>query len=170
MKSFLLFLLLFPLTVTVPQPLVARPTQNWTDQEIFEKADLVVIANVISSRVTDERSTLPDIEPPVKVIGVETEFETCVVLKGPKEVSKLRLHHYKTDEEFTNGPILIEIPLGRRHTYLLFLVKESDGRYAPATGQTDPATSSVLQLRGATGPRIDSPEPAVVPRQDEGRH
>jgi len=32
--------------------------------------------------------------------------------------------------------------------YLMFLVAEPDGRHAPVTGQTDPATFSILEARG----------------------
>ena len=153
--------LLFLLALSVLQPAKARLTRGWTDHEIFERADLVVIATVLSSKDTKERATLPDIQPGVHVVGVETEFQTLAVLKGPNDIAKFRLHHYRSTEDFTNGPMLVEIPAGKHHTYLLFLLKERDGRYAPATDQTDPAEWAVFQLRGATGPRMDAPEPAV---------
>jgi hypothetical protein len=133
----------------------------WSEQEVFDKAELVVIATVLSSRDTKERVILPNIQPDNHVVGVETEFQTLAVLKGPTDIAKFRLHHYRSTEDFTNGPMLVEIPAGKRHTYLLFLIKERDGIYAPAADQTDPAVHSVLQLRGATGPRMDAPEPAV---------
>jgi hypothetical protein len=153
--------LLLLLAFSIPRPIAARFGRDWTDQEVFDKADLVVIATVVSSSDTEERHTLPNIAPPNAVIGVETEFQTWLVLKGSTNVSKFRLHHYRSSEDFTNGPMLIDIPRGKSHAYLLFLIKERDGRYAPATDQTDPAVRSVLQLRGATGPRVDTPEPAV---------
>lgn len=163
MKPFLLLLL----ALSVPEPLVARFTRDWTDQEVFDKADLVVIATVVSSSDTKERITLPEIDSRNQVIGVETEFQTSLVLKGPADFTKFRLHHYRSSEDFTNGPMLIEIPPGKHHTYLLFLIKERDGTYAPVTGQTDPTVQSVLQLRGATGSRIDEPEPAVRINQND---
>jgi hypothetical protein len=152
-------LLLFVLSVS--QPAAARLTRGWTDQEVFNKADFVVIPTALSSKDTKERATLPDIQPDNHVIGVETEFQTLAVLKGPTDIAKFRFHHYRSTEDFTNGPMLVEIPAGKHHTYLLFLIKERDGRYAPATDQTDPAEWSVLQLRGATGPRMGAPDPAV---------
>lgn len=167
MKTRILLLLL--LIFIVPQLLVARLARVWTEQEMFEKADLVVIARAVSTRDTDERSTLPDIEPPNKVIGIETEFETCVVLKGSKDITKFRFHHYKSTEDFTNGPMLVEIPPGKHPTYLLFLIKEADGRYAPASDQIDPAATSVLRVRGATGAMGAEPEPAVAPCEGENR-
>jgi hypothetical protein len=100
-------------------------------------------------------------KPAVRVSGVETEFETRLVLKGKKNITRFRLHHYKTDEEITNGPELIEIPKDGHPTYLLFLIKENDGRYAPATDQTDPAVTAVYRLRGANGVRGYGPEPQL---------
>jgi len=150
------------LTLILAQTLAARSTRDWTDQEIFAKSHLVIIARAIATKDTVERSTLPNIEPLTKVVGVETTFQTCAVLKGVSITPDVRLHYYRLDErESTNGAMLVEIPPDKPHIYLLFLIKERDGRYAPATGPTDPAAQSVLRLRGATGPRIDAPEPTV---------
>jgi hypothetical protein len=131
--------------------------QQWTYQQMFEKADLVVKAEWVSTKDTDERSTLRDTD--VKGMGVTSEFEIHFVVKGPKDVKKFELHHYKFQDEDdafrAYPPQLIRIipPVTRdgRHypgggEFLLFLIKELDGRYAPVTGQTDPAVSSVLQL------------------------
>jgi len=140
--------LLLLLTCSIPGPIVARLTYAWTYQEMFERADLVVIAGVVSSKDTEERRTLLD---DIRVIGVTTEFKSYLVLKGDKNVATFRLHHYRlqseADENIVNGPDLVRIP---KHpaTFLLFLSKEPDGRYAPVTGQTDPAGLSVLELRG----------------------
>jgi len=145
----------------ISQLLDARLVKSWSEEEIFEKADLVVIATVVSTKETQERSTLPDIQPPIEVCGMEADLETRLVFKGEKNITKFRLHYYKTDEEFTNGPWLIEIPKGEQPTYLLFLTKENDGRYAPATDQTDPAGNAVIRLRGANGVRGHGPEPQL---------
>lgn len=124
---------------------------------MLEKAELVVKAEWVSTKKTDERSTLSDTA--IEVIGVTTEFEVNFVLKGPREVKKIDLHHYKFHDEDDTfralPPQLIRImpPFNRGEhqfpgggEYLLFLTREPDGRYAPVTGQTDPAVSSVLQL------------------------
>lgn len=120
---------------------------------MFDKADLVAIATVGSSKDTAERTILPNYSPPLKVVGVVTEFESRLILKGYKKIAKFRLHHYRyqsADDEdaVANTPELVKITSDQRATFLLFLVRESDGRYAPVTGQTDPAIFSVLQLRG----------------------
>jgi hypothetical protein len=130
----------------------ARITQAWTYQEMFSKADLVVIADVVSTSETEERSALTDVEPHVAVIGVVTSFKSRLVLKGSPSLSSFRLHYYRfqieDDKLAANSPELIEIS-GKDQTFLLFLTKEPDGKYAPVTGQTDPASFSVLELKGA---------------------
>ena len=129
----------------------ARITASWTFQEMFAKADLVVIAYGISTRDTDEHTTLNDLEPHVPVVGVTSEFKTSLVLKGPRELERFQLHHYRfasaDDQLAANSPDLVR--LSERHVpFLMFLVRERDGRYAPVTGQTDSASFSVLELRG----------------------
>jgi len=43
----------------LPGALVARPMEEATYQEMFNKADLVLIARPLSTNDTDERTTLP---------------------------------------------------------------------------------------------------------------
>jgi hypothetical protein len=149
-KTFFSLVLLLGIT----QLLSARLTHNWSYQEMFDKSDLVVIAMVVSSKDTDERITLPDYSPPLAVVGVVTEFQTCIILKGTKDIKKFQLHHYRYQSEHdesavANTPELIKTKPGVHQGFLLFLAKESGGRYVPVTGQTDPAILSVLDLRGA---------------------
>ena len=129
-----------------------RITAAWTYQQMYDKADLVVIAYGVSTRDTAERTTLSDLEPHVPVIGVVSEFKTSLVLKGPRGTGTFQLHHYRFasahDQLAANSPDLIR--LSEAHwPFLMFLVKEPDGRYAPVTGQTDPALHSVVELKGA---------------------
>jgi len=77
------------------QPLIARVVRPWTYQEIFDKSDLIVIATFVSTKDTGEHSILRDVTLPVKVVGVTTEFETALVLKGPKNISRFQLHHFR---------------------------------------------------------------------------
>jgi hypothetical protein len=75
------------------------------------------------------------------VYTVETKFAISAVLKGDKEMKEFILHHY-----LPGSPLSVvrdAISLGsfdptKKRTFLLFLVRESDGRYAPTRGQTDP--------------------------------
>jgi hypothetical protein len=127
------------------------PTEGESYQEMFDKADLVVIATALATKETAEQSKLLGT---VNVVGVETEFRTRLTLKGAKEVRKFVLHHYREadDQSIANGPALIHIPPGRHPDFLMFLVREKAGRYAPVTGQTDPILFSVLELRSGVTP------------------
>src|SRR5438105_3197359 len=70
---------------------LARLMEGNSYREMFDKADLVVIARAISARDTPERQTILG----VPVIGVNTEFEARLVLKGDATVRKFVLHHYR---------------------------------------------------------------------------
>ena len=129
-----------------------RITAAWTYQQMYDKADLVVIAYAVSTKDTAERTTLNDLEPHVPVIGVLSEFKTSLVLKGPRDTATFQLHHYRFasphDQLAANSPDLVRF--SEAHLpFLMFLLKEPDGRYAPLTGQTDPASHSVIELKGA---------------------
>lgn len=126
----------------------ARITKGWRYQEMFDKADLVVIARRVTSNDTDERSTILT----HAVIGVLTDFNTYLVLKGDKTIKTFQLHHYRLASDsdkvtIANGPNLIAFDW-EHPSFLLFLTKQPDGRYAPVSGQEDSADFSVLELRG----------------------
>ena len=131
-------------------PANARNVEQWSYEDLFTKSDFVVIAEPASkTRDTRERNVLTyNISPGVAVIGVTTEFESLLVLKGPKR-KKFVLHHYRLapfDGVMLNGPGLISFnPEPLPPSFLMFLVRESDGRYAPVAQQTDLFTS-VKQL------------------------
>lgn len=135
------------LILTLTDPLSARfGSEAMTYQEMFDKADLVVIATALATKDTNEQTKLLD---RVQVIGVETEFATRATLKGTKNVRRFLLHHFRElEDRFTeDGPHLIYITPGRHPDFLMFLIKEKDGRYAPVTGQIDPASFSMLELK-----------------------
>jgi len=145
MKKLILFTLL-----ALPWPLTGRLVKESTFQEMFAKSDLVVIGTPVATFQTAEHTTLPDLSPPVAVSGLNTEFQVRLVLKGDQKMKKFVLHHYKLEHEesMINGPELVSFDsqIWGPH-YLLFLRKEPDGRYAPLTGQTDPALYSIIQLQ-----------------------
>jgi hypothetical protein len=120
----------------------------WTYEELFSKSDFVVIAQPISAtHDTDERTTQPELDPSVPAIGVVTDFQTLLVLKGKKQ-NRFVLHHYRlpqSDVAIINGPVLVKFNPGH-HEYLFFLVRERDGRFAPVAGQAHPGVFSVKQL------------------------
>ena len=140
------------LSILAVQRLSARLMQVWPYEDLFAKSDFVVIAKPLTAtRDTKERSTLRDIQPSEPVIGVVTDFQTLLVIKGSKR-DRFTLHHYRLPESnvaIINGPDLVTFdPMKDHKPYLLFLVREADGRFAPVAGQTDPRDISVQELSG----------------------
>jgi hypothetical protein len=136
----------------------------WSYKDLFAKSDFVVIASPLTRpRDTSERMTLQRISPPVSVIGVGTEFKTLLVLKGSKR-QRFVLHHYRESRKpdpnkvILGGPDLLHFEglkdssgsVFSSKRYLLFLVREADGRFAPVSGQQDPRGISVQELGGVT--------------------
>jgi hypothetical protein len=143
-----LFLLMLSLVATLRAGLMYA----WSYQEMFDRANLVVIAKPLWSKDTDERSKLPGVGENVPLIGVNTGFEVRVVLKGDKQLKDFTLHYYRlADPEVAiiNGPVLVEFDTKKPRAYLMFLIKEPDGKYAPATDQTDPGAFSIIKLESS---------------------
>jgi hypothetical protein len=130
-------------------------------QEMFEKSDLVVIATA-KNKTTDtkEQAFLQNIvqqdadgkQSKIKSIGVETVFAVSTVLKGDKKTRLFTLHHYREAQAsgvVEGGPALVffdpSVP-SQQSSYLLFLVRETDGRFAPTGGQTDPGDKAINPL------------------------
>ena len=113
------------------------------------------------SKTTDtkEQAFLPGIwqqdnngrQSRVESIGVETVFAVSAVLKGDKATKQFTLHHYREAKGglFLDGPALVSFDpsdMRKRSCFLLFLVREPDGRYAPTGGQTDPGYKAINSL------------------------
>lgn len=144
----------------MPKPLQARETIVLSYQEMLEKSDLVVIATP-KTKTTDtkEQAFLSGIwlqdkdgkRSKIESIGVQTVFAVSVVLKGDQTTKQFVLHHYR---EAQIRPALDEAflvsfdpsDLAQRSSYLLFLVREPDGRFAPTGGQTDPGYKAISRL------------------------
>jgi hypothetical protein len=144
----------------------------WTYEALTTKSDLVVIAVPVESKDTDERVDLPGIrlvrpenkEKAMPAIGVDTQFEVLVVMKGRKRIGQLTLHHYRLARSerlpgaagpnqiiqvsVGSGPDLVSFDAKQHRAFLMFLVREKDGRYAPTSGQTDPGMYSIHPLSG----------------------
>lgn len=126
----------------------ARRIEIWSYQKLHDKSDLVAIATpAATSDTTERRKDISGLAQ--SAVGVETRFTVSAVLKGDKEIQTLVLHHYRDDGVLIpNGPSLVSFDPERKRTYLLFLVRENDGRYAPTFGQIDPAVCGISVLEG----------------------
>jgi hypothetical protein len=132
----------------------ARVVHIWSYQELIEKSDLVVIATPTVNNDTREHIDLPDFDGQ-RVIGVETRFAVSAVLKGDKTLKDIVLHHYRPNPDgvmVPNGPSFVHFAISDklsilRKTYILFLHRETNGRYAPVVGQADPGLG-VKELAG----------------------
>ena len=153
--KFATILLLF-----IPGPAQAREILVPSYQEMLAKSDLVVIANPISkTKDTTEEDFLPGIflqekdgkRSRIQAIGVETKFAVLAVLKGDATIKQFTLHHYREAQPSLalNGPSLVSFDpsnMSKRSSYLLFLVREPDGRFAPIGGQTDPGMKAIISI------------------------
>jgi len=167
----------FTVLLTVAVALLAhgRPFRAWSFQELTDQADLVVIAKPISTTNTTEHSVLPNTgSPGVRVVGVNTEFEVLVALKGDKSLKTLVLHHCRLanpEEHLVNGPSLVSFDPKQPNRFLLFLHKDPDGRYSPVSGQTDASSVSVYKLEGPHGePPSHAGSPLCCRRPEAKRH
>lgn len=128
----------------------ARQMRSWTWQELFDQSDLVVIGRPVSTSDTNETAMLPGVFPKIDVVGLSTGFDVNLVMKGAKETKKIVFHHYRLRENvpMLDGPNLAAFDPKQMVSYLLFLKREEDGRYAPVSGQTDPAYYSIVKVDG----------------------
>ncbi|HUD46219.1 MAG TPA: hypothetical protein VMR33_05290, partial [Candidatus Baltobacteraceae bacterium] len=153
MKTMRLFVFSASLLIVSASIAAARGVRIWSYQDLLDKSDLVVIATPTANNDTMERN-LPGFESQ-PVIGVDTRFAVSAVIKGDKALKDFVLHYYRPGPGgmvVPNGPTFVyfvvsEKPSVRRRTYILFLHREADGRYAPVVGQTDPGLG-VMELGG----------------------
>jgi len=150
------------LGVAIPQPAQARLVSWLSYRELLAKSDLVVIANPLDKTAdTEERSVLPGIsqqhedgtQSKIESVGVETPFTVLAVLKGNPTIKRFTLHHYREAESHgalsINGPLLVTFDpsnASERRSYLMFLTREPDGRFAPVGGQTDPGMQAICSI------------------------
>jgi hypothetical protein len=146
MKSSRLAVLAVAILVGMAGIVAARGIRIWKYQELLDKSDLVALATPATTNDTQERIDLPGFEGE-HVMGVETKFLVSAVLKGDKAETNILVHHYRTLDDtniphIPNGPSFVSFSPAEnatiQRTYILFLVREADGRYAPVVGQSDP--------------------------------
>ena len=155
MKSVRLLVFTTAFLLGVTGIVAARAVRIWSYQELLEKSDLVVLATPTGTNDTKEHIDLPGFAGE-HVIGVETRFTVSAVLKGDKALKDFVFLHYRTAygpniTHLPNGPTYITFdpvanPTIPPRTFILFLHREADGRYAPVVGQTDPG-GAVRELR-----------------------
>jgi hypothetical protein len=150
------------LLLAMPEPAQARLVSWLSYREMLAKSDLVVIANPLNKTAdTKERAVLPGIfqqdqggrQSKIESVGVETVFSVLAVLKGNPEIKRFTLHHYREANPSgalsIGGPTLVKFDpsdASVRSSYLMFLVREPDGRFAPVGGQTDPGMQAICSV------------------------
>jgi hypothetical protein len=135
-------------------------------QRLFEKSDFIAIAVPVTKTTdTQERTFYSNlarvnadgIQSPFPAIGVETAFEVLMVLKGNSDVKRFVLHHYRDapspELSFGGGATVSFDPTDAKQPreFLMFLIREKDGRYAPYGDQTDPNGRSIMSVNGSHG-------------------
>ena len=133
---------------------------SFTYEEMVAKSDLVVIAEPVESRGTGERHVDPNVKPAITVTGVVTTCRALYVLKGSKN-KEFKLHHFREVDRDKAAKDISEVIMGPQigiafdqskgsKRYLMFLIREAGGRYAPFDGQTDVEGLSIQELWGTS--------------------
>ncbi|MGA2544518.1 MAG: hypothetical protein ABSG78_23455 [Verrucomicrobiota bacterium] len=125
----------------------ARPVRLFSYQELLDKSDLIVIAKPVSTQEKADQAVSPPMWPE-SFVGLSTEFDVSLVVKGDNSLKKIVLHHYRfakpEDDDPVDGLHLVSFDPAKKKSYLLFLKKEADGRFAPINGQQDPGLCAVM--------------------------
>ena len=143
MKKRIPIVLLFILSLTV----FARVIVPWTEDKMRNASDLIMVGTV--TKVTDLDETNTSLWAGYKFRGVETTFNISKVLKGKVSGRTVILHHYsfKADNFIPpNAPNYINLMPSNTNQYLLYLVNDGTNRFAPVSGQIDPAMDAVRKL------------------------
>ncbi len=148
MKKLLsLFALTACLVLANVLPASARPIQFWYPDELWEKADLVVMATAESSQ--DASSVPPTEAKPNTWISVLTKFNVQAVLKGDlgkKSVTDkmfVTVEHRRYFDKMAevtevDGPAFVKFNPEIKNQYMIFLKGTNGENYQPLTGQYDP--------------------------------
>lgn len=146
--------------------LAARITRLWSFSELQSAADAVVVATPVSTRETGRRTELADLQPPVPVIELNTEFKVLSVLSGQLASGTFVLRHFKLDDSRLVGGCLncgggIEFSASASSTrlcrsgdvspdlpspcdYLMYLKRSAATVYEPVSGHVVPGMSILL--------------------------
>lgn len=149
MKITIVFFLIILVAKT---KLEARAVRMWSYAELTAAADVVVIGRPLSN--VDTKDLFQGQER--GYIGVSTEFQAEDIIKGDVRAEKFTVLHFKLapNKPMVDGMLIVTFRLEgfkvegvqmNSPRYLLFLKKDSDGRYEPVTGQMD-AVFSVKEV------------------------
>jgi hypothetical protein len=133
----------------------SRVVIEWGFDQLKDKANAVLVATPTSVTAITNQSTLAGSK--INGIWVETSFRILGVLKGDRTIKEIKLLHLtganletkKKNGDFimyVDGPRLLTFEPNSNKQYLMFLQKETDGRYVAVTGQEDPI-DSVFQFK-----------------------
>lgn len=125
----------------------------------FDKSDVVVIARADSTQKTAEAINLSSFatygytahETQVPASGFETTCIIEAVLKGDETLKDINVRgvdrppHIQVHYYIVNGYESAET-LKQDDKYLMFLKREEDGRYAPASGKALPRVTAINRL------------------------
>jgi hypothetical protein len=81
----------------------ARFVRPWSDAELRNASDLVVVASALETKDLDETNALGwsgSASFSAKFRGVETTFKVLNVLKGMPANDRIILHHYRYEDEW----------------------------------------------------------------------
>ena len=126
----------------------ARGISILSYEELHDRSDIVVVVKPVSTKDTHEKTIIPRIMREFPLVGLSTEFEVIANLKGDKSLKRLVVHHYRLEDPhlpIINAPNFASFNPKGAARYLLFLQRESDGRYAPLD-QVDPIWTSMLAV------------------------
>ena len=133
----------------------ARPIRQWTQQELFDEADIVVVATASEPKKSENSDVffseyLQQYESELEVRSVFKGRETEPSFKKNVEIKLIKFvqFRYRPDLKATlgNGPsfavlgtakFVDRVPTAPPH-YLLYIRKRKDGRYEPVSGNRNP--------------------------------
>jgi hypothetical protein len=142
-KTIPIVILLVALSITA----FARFFRVWTAAEMQKASDLIVVGTVSQVRDLNETNTV--LWPGWRFPGVETSFTVSKVLKGDFTNHTVVLHHYRFDHVIPpNCPCFVILSPTNTNQFLLYLVRDGTARFAPVSGQLDPAADAVRIYTG----------------------
>jgi hypothetical protein len=117
-----------------------------TFQELYDKADLVLILQVTEVAETDAKVTqYPD---PNFYQGYRATCDVLSVLKGKLEEKNVSINFFQHPEGMIgyNGAIPAPFSLDKRVRYLAYLQRKADGQLVAVTGEYDAGLSIKLMV------------------------